>query len=74
MIMYNEKGQYMNKPVIGKKVWVITNAFEADRRIWTNSEGDNARYNIGNCFDTRESCEFALYDVIKTLTRIPNKE
>lgn len=59
------------KPKLGEKYWYIDENVELDEDVWINSEYFERIYAIGNCFKTKEDCEFAIerLKVIKELER-----
>lgn len=48
------------KPKKNDEYYIITNKASIDDDVWLDNAVDNARYDIGNCFETAEEAEFEI--------------
>ena len=58
------------KPQCGEKYWIVgSSSVDIYNATWSDSNGDLLRYEIGNCFKSKEDAEFAL-EKLKVLAEL----
>lgn len=55
-----EKSRKDWKPEYGETYWFIAEAGNINWYKWASHAGDEAHYNIGNCYPTKEAAEFEI--------------
>lgn len=57
----------------GDIYWFINDTGQAIKDRWTNHPYDRGRYAIGNCYQTKEECEFAI-EKLKVIAELKEYE